>query len=42
MAQGVVVRPISVGMDHPKQAWIKHPDSNTIGVIEYTPNSLQL
>lgn len=41
-AQGVAVRPISVGMDHSKQAWIKDPDGNTIELIECTPKSLQL
>lgn len=38
---GVKVRPISVGMDHSKQAWIKDPDGNDIELMEYTPRSLQ-
>lgn len=33
-AQGVAVRPIAVGMDHSKQAWIKDPDDNTIELME--------
>ena len=40
--QGIKVRPISVGMDHSKQAWIKDPDGNDIELMEYTPKSLQL
>jgi lactoylglutathione lyase len=40
--KGVKVRPISVGMDHSKQAWIKDPDGNDIELMEYTPRSLQL
>jgi len=41
-AKGIKVRPISVGMDHSKQAWIKDPDGNDIELMEYTPRSLQL
>jgi catechol 2,3-dioxygenase-like lactoylglutathione lyase family enzyme len=41
-AKGVSVRPISVGMDNSKQAWIKDPDGNDIELMEYTPKSLQL
>lgn len=41
-AKGVTVRPISVGVDHSKQAWIKDPDGNDIELMEYTPKSLQL
>lgn len=41
-AKGVTVRPISIGMDHSKQAWIKDPDGNDIELMEYTPRSLQL
>ena len=33
---------VSVGMDHSKQAWIKDPDGNTIELMEYTPQSMQL
>lgn len=39
--KGVKVRPISVGMDHSKQAWIKDPDGNDIELMEYTARSLQ-
>ena len=39
---GVKVRPVSVGMDHSKQAWIKDPDGNDIELMEYTARSLQL
>jgi catechol 2,3-dioxygenase-like lactoylglutathione lyase family enzyme len=42
VAKGIQVRPISVGMDHSKQAWIKDPDGNDIELMEYTPKSLQL
>ena len=41
-AKGVTVRPIAVGMDHSKQAWINDPDGNAIELMEYTPRSLQL
>jgi catechol 2,3-dioxygenase-like lactoylglutathione lyase family enzyme len=41
-ARGVKVRPIAVGMDHSKQAWIDDPDGNAIELMEYTPQSLQL
>ena len=40
-SKGVKVRPISVGMDHSKQAWIKDPDGNDIELMEYTARSLQ-
>ena len=40
-SRGVTVRPISVGMDHSKQAWIKDPDGNDIELMEYTARSLQ-
>lgn len=39
---GIEVRPIAVGMDNSKQAWIKDPDGNDIELMEYTPKSLQL
>jgi catechol 2,3-dioxygenase-like lactoylglutathione lyase family enzyme len=41
-AKGVKVRPIKIGMDHSKQAWVKDPDGNDIELMEYTPKSLQL
>jgi len=41
-AKGIKVRPIAVGIDHSKQAWIKDPDGNDIELMEYTPRSLQL
>jgi predicted enzyme related to lactoylglutathione lyase len=40
--RGVEVRPISIGMDHSKQAWIKDPDGNDLELMEYTARSLQL
>lgn len=40
-SKGIKVRPISVGMDHSKQAWIKDPDGNDIELMEYTAKSLQ-
>jgi len=39
---GLEVRPVSVGMDHSKQAWIKDPDGNDIELMEYTLRSRQL
>lgn len=41
-AKGLKVRPVAIGMDHSKQAWIKDPDGNDIELMEYTPRSLQL
>jgi lactoylglutathione lyase len=41
-AKGIEVRPIAVGMDHSKQAWIDDPDGNAIELMEYTAQSLQL
>ncbi len=41
-AKGVKVRPIAIGMDHSKQAWINDPDGNAIELMEYTARSLQL
>ena len=41
-AAGVEVGPVSVGMDHSKQAWLKDPDGNSIELMEYTPRSLQV
>lgn len=40
--KGIQVRPIKVGIDHSKQAWIKDPDGNDIELMEYTAQSLQL
>ena len=40
--KGIKVRPLKVGMDHSKQAWIKDPDGNDIELMEYTAKSLQL
>ncbi len=39
---GVEVSPITVGMDHSRQAWIHDPDGNAIELMEYTGESLQL
>src|SRR5262249_4125615 len=39
---GTIDRPVKVGMDHSKQAWIRDPDGNVIELMEYTPRSLQL
>jgi catechol 2,3-dioxygenase-like lactoylglutathione lyase family enzyme len=41
-ARGLKIdRPVSVGMDHSKQAWLKDPDGNVIELMEYTPKSMQ-
>jgi lactoylglutathione lyase len=40
-AKNIKVRPLKIGMDHSKQAWIKDPDGNDIELMEYTPKSLQ-
>jgi lactoylglutathione lyase len=40
--RGLHVSPITVGMDHSKQAWIKDPDGNDIELMEYTPQSYQV
>jgi lactoylglutathione lyase len=40
--KGVVVSPISLGMDNSRQAWIADPDGNDIELMEYEPSSLQL
>jgi len=42
IARGVAVTEISVGMDGSKQCWIKDPDGNSIELMEYTANSLQI
>ncbi|HVN49244.1 MAG TPA: VOC family protein [Bacteroidota bacterium] len=39
---GVIVSPVTVGMDNSKQAWIKDPDGNDIELMEYTQASFQL
>lgn len=42
-ARGVeILRPIKMGIDHSRQAWIKDPDGNSIELMEYSPKSLQL
>jgi catechol 2,3-dioxygenase-like lactoylglutathione lyase family enzyme len=38
----VQVSPITMGMDHSRQAWIADPDGNAIELMEYGPRSLQL
>ncbi len=41
-ARGLKIdRPVKVGMDHSKQAWIHDPDGNVIELMEYTPKSMQ-
>lgn len=40
-AQGVTVGPITVGMDHSKQAWSADPDGNKVEFMEYTHRSWQ-
>jgi lactoylglutathione lyase len=40
--KGLQVTPITVGMDHSKQAWIKDPDGNDIELMEYTSQSFQV
>ncbi|HVZ63449.1 MAG TPA: VOC family protein [Lacunisphaera sp.] len=41
-SRGVKIdRPVKVGMDHSKQAWIHDPDGNVIELMEYTPKSMQ-
>jgi catechol 2,3-dioxygenase-like lactoylglutathione lyase family enzyme len=40
-ANGVEVSPVTVGMDHSKQAWLSDPDGNVIELMEYTTRSLQ-
>jgi lactoylglutathione lyase len=41
-AHGIQVGPISLGMDHSRQAWTADPDGNAIELMEYTHASLQL
>ena len=41
-SKGIKVRPIKVGMENSKQAWIKDPDGNDIELMEYTAKSMQL
>ncbi len=41
-SRGVSVTPISMGMDHSRQAWINDPDGNAIELMEYGASSLQL
>lgn len=40
--KGVSVSPISMGMDHSRQAWVNDPDGNAIELMEYGASSLQL
>ena len=42
LAKGVIVTPITLGMDNSRQAWVSDPDGNTIELMEYGPASLQL
>ena len=41
-SKGVVVSPISMGMDNSRQAWIADPDGNAIELMQYEASSLQL
>ncbi len=41
-SKGLKVSDITVGMDHSLQAWINDPDGNSIELMEYTHQSLQL
>ena len=41
-ARGIAVTEIAVGMDGSRQCWIKDPDGNSIELMEYTPQSLQV
>jgi catechol 2,3-dioxygenase-like lactoylglutathione lyase family enzyme len=41
-AKGVLVTPITLGMDNSRQAWVTDPDGNAIELMEYGPESLQL
>jgi lactoylglutathione lyase len=41
-SKNIPVTDISVGLDNSKQAWIKDPDGNSIELMEYTKDSLQL
>ena len=41
-SRGVEVSEITLGMDNSRQAWIADPDGNSIELMEYGPNSLQL
>jgi catechol 2,3-dioxygenase-like lactoylglutathione lyase family enzyme len=40
--KGMEVSGISTGLDHSRQAWIADPDGNSIELMEYSPESLQL
>ena len=40
--RGVEVGPISEGMDHSRQAWLKDPEGNRIELMEFTHRSRQL
>ena len=41
-SRGVEVTEIKMGMDHSRQAWIADPDGNSIELMEYGPESMQL
>jgi lactoylglutathione lyase len=41
LERGIMITPITVGMDNSKQAWVKDPDGNDIELMEYTPASFQ-
>jgi lactoylglutathione lyase len=41
-SRGVQVSPITTGIDHSRQAWIADPDGNSIELMEYGPESMQL
>jgi catechol 2,3-dioxygenase-like lactoylglutathione lyase family enzyme len=40
--RGVEVGPISTGLDHSLQAWLRDPDENRIELMEFTHRSRQL
>lgn len=42
LGRGLTVTPITMGIDHSRQAWITDPDGNAIELMEYTYHSLQL
>jgi lactoylglutathione lyase len=42
VARRLAVTAITTGMDGSRQCWLKDPDGNSIELMEYTPQSLQL
>jgi lactoylglutathione lyase len=40
--RGIEVGPISEGLDHSLQAWLKDPDGNRVELMEFTHRSRQL